>query len=171
MPNYSTPFYRLASIAVLAGCLVVPGALAAAPADASDEDQSTAAQPHRDNDGRHSKAMEQPIEKRIETLRSKLSITNVQEEKWNAVAQVMRDNETGIHQLIRERHENTASMTALDDLRSYEKIAQAHVDGLQKLIPVFQSLYDDMSDDQKRKADAVFSRFEGHQHNARAKKD
>jgi hypothetical protein len=49
-------------------------------------------------------------------------------------------------------------MNAVDDLRSYEQIAAAHETGLQKLIPVFQALYDQMSDPQKKTVDTVFQR-------------
>jgi hypothetical protein len=47
-------------------------------------------------------------------------------------------------------------MTAVDDLKSYQKHAQAHVDGLKNLIASFATLYAAMSDDQKRIADDVF---------------
>ena len=54
------------------------------------------------------------------------------------------------------------TMSAVDDLETYQKIAQAHADGLQKLVTAFQPVYDSMSDDQKKNADQVFGQFEGH---------
>lgn len=119
---------------------------------------------------RHEKAMEQHVEKRIKTLHDKLGITAAQESKWGDVAQAMRDNETSLSQLMQQRYENRKTMSAVDDLQSYETIAQAHIDGLKKLIPVFQTLYADMSDDQKKDADEAFGQFEGHRDGKSAKK-
>lgn len=96
------------------------------------------------------------VEKRISDLHSKLRITPAQEPQWTAVAQAMRDNAKSMDALIKERSANSKTMTALDNLRSYEKLADAHEDGLKKLIPAFQALYDTMSDDQKKSADAAF---------------
>jgi len=51
-------------------------------------------------------------------------------------------------------------MSAVDDLRSYQKLADAHADGLKKLVPAFEALYNTMSQDQKKTADAVFAEHE-----------
>ena len=48
------------------------------------------------------------------------------------------------------------SMTAVEDLKTYQKFAQAHVDGLKNLISAFSTLYDAMPDAQKKIADQVF---------------
>jgi hypothetical protein len=103
------------------------------------------------------------VETRIKTLHDKLGITPDQEDSWKAVAETMRDNEKNIHGLIKDRHENHEGMTAVDDLKSYEAIAKEHVDGLERLIPNFETLYDSMSDAQKANADKVFGKFEGHE--------
>jgi hypothetical protein len=47
-------------------------------------------------------------------------------------------------------------MSAVDDLNTYEKFAQAHVDGLKNLISSFKTLYTAMPDAQKKNADQVF---------------
>jgi hypothetical protein len=104
------------------------------------------------------------VDARIKMLHGKLKITSDQEQSWAAVAQVMRDNQKAIHDLIMERRENGAQMSAVDDLQSYQKIADEHAEGLRKLIPVFTTLYDSMSDSQKRNADEIFGRYEGHRH-------
>jgi hypothetical protein len=49
-------------------------------------------------------------------------------------------------------------MSAIDDLHSYRAILQAHVDGIDKLTTAFEALYSAMPADQKKLADAVFSR-------------
>ena len=47
-------------------------------------------------------------------------------------------------------------MTALENLQSYAAVAAEHAQEVQKLVPAFQTLYDTMSDSQKRRADTVF---------------
>ena len=96
------------------------------------------------------------VEARIKELHTKLMITPEQEEAWNKVAQVMRDNAKTMEELIKARSEKAPTMTALDDLKSYRAIAQAHADGLKKFIPVFEPLYAGMSDAQKKNADTLF---------------
>ena len=69
----------------------------------------------------------------------------------------MRDNAINMDTLIAaNRKTPPQDMTAVDDLKSYQKVAQAHVDGLKNLIASFATLYDAMPDDQKRIADYVF---------------
>jgi len=101
------------------------------------------------------------VDTRIQDLHRNLKITAAQEPQWRAFAQVMRDNEKAIGVILKERSANIAKMNAVDDLRSYQKLANAHAEGLKKLVPAFEALYNTMSDDQKKNADAVFSNFEG----------
>ena len=96
------------------------------------------------------------VETRIKDLHRRLHITPAQEAAWSSVAEVMRDNAKTMESLAHERYENAAKMTAVDDLRSYSALADAHADGLKKFIPAFQQLYDSMSDKQKKNADALF---------------
>ncbi|MGO8917136.1 MAG: Spy/CpxP family protein refolding chaperone [Stellaceae bacterium] len=97
------------------------------------------------------------VEQRIKTLHDALAITPAQEPQWNAVAQAMRDEAQAMQQAIGQR-EQSPTMNAVDDLKAYEAIADVHAQGLQKLVPAFQTLYASLSDDQKTKADALFSR-------------
>jgi len=107
------------------------------------------------------------VESRIKQLHRSLHITAAQETLWASVAQAMRDNAQAMEALAKERYENAAKMTAVDDLRSYSALADAHADGLKKFIPVFQQLYDSMSDAQKKRADIL---FRNRTHRAMAKK-
>jgi hypothetical protein len=102
------------------------------------------------------------VEARIKTLHDKLAITADQEDAFNTVAQAMRDNETSTKALWQGRRDSGATRTAVEDLESYQKITQAHADGAEKLLDAFKPLYDSMTDDQKKNADEVFGRFEGH---------
>ncbi|MGH6977281.1 MAG: Spy/CpxP family protein refolding chaperone [Stellaceae bacterium] len=96
------------------------------------------------------------VEARIKSLHSKLKITAAQEPQWQQVAHVMRDNAATTEKLVSERNAKVKTMTAVDNLQTYSDIAQAHADGLKKLVPVFDTLYGSMSDAQKKVADAVF---------------
>jgi hypothetical protein len=48
------------------------------------------------------------------------------------------------------------NMNAVEDLKTYQAFAQAHVDGLKNLTSAFSTLYDGMPDAQKKIADQVF---------------
>jgi hypothetical protein len=48
------------------------------------------------------------------------------------------------------------NMSAMQDLQTYQQVAQAHVDGLKNLTAAFSTLYNAMPDDQKKVADEVF---------------
>ncbi|MDR3449429.1 MAG: Spy/CpxP family protein refolding chaperone [Alphaproteobacteria bacterium] len=174
MIKLASPLSRTATLAaILVGSLAVS-------ACSSDYDQNTNTAPQA---AMAAPAQSQPpmhhqwhgmkeVESRIQTLHDKLQITPEQEASWSNVADTMRDNEGALDQLIQERHANPQAMTAIDDLQSYQRITQARADGMQKMVVAFSSLYDQMSDAQKKNADEVFGRFEGHRggHHHGAKK-
>ncbi len=98
------------------------------------------------------------VEQRIASLHRELKITPDEETGWNAVAQAMRDNAAAMQKLIEAKYaDNAQPMTALDDLDSYSKFAQAHADGVKNLTASFTTLYNSMPDAQKKIADQVFS--------------
>lgn len=163
---------RIALLCAFACSLVV-----AVPAHGAGTSGKTTAKPSPMMEDREEGRMQmtpeeraQRVETRIKTLHDKLGITSAQEAKWNDVAQTMRDNEAAVSSLIQSRRQNMQNMSAIDDLRSYQAIAQAHADGMNRLIASFQSLYDDMPDDQKKVADQVFGQFEGHRGGAMMRK-
>ena len=98
---------------------------------------------------------EDRVEDRIKDMHSKLAITAAQEEQWAKVVEVMRENAIQMDSLTKTRAEK-ANMSAIDDLNSYSEITNAHADGLKKFTPAFKTLYDGMSDTQKKNADAIF---------------
>jgi periplasmic protein CpxP/Spy len=100
-------------------------------------------------------SIEDRVESRITTLHSKLKITPTQEDQWGKVAQVMRDNAKDIEARTKTRDEKK-SMTAIEDLKSYGEVAEAHADGIRKFTPVFEQLYSSMTGDQKKVADELF---------------
>ena len=101
------------------------------------------------------------IEERIKAFHSKLGIMQSQEERWNKLAQVMRENGIAMHALIQARKAKGA-MNAVDDLKSYSEILDAQAAGLRKFIPPFEDLYASMSDEQKKNADKLFTKVTTH---------
>jgi len=98
------------------------------------------------------------VEARIKDMHAKLKITAAQEEQWAKVAKVMRDNEKVMEPLINAREEKYKTMTAIDDLKSYGEITDAHADAIKKFTPIFATLYASMSDAQKKDSDTMFRR-------------
>jgi len=96
------------------------------------------------------------VEERITNLHADLKIKPDEEKLWTDVAQAMRDNAAGMEKLAAEKRQDRDAMTAKDDLKNYQEMAQAHVDGLKNLRSSFDALYDSMPDNQKKIADRVF---------------
>lgn len=96
------------------------------------------------------------VEARISSLHRALHITAAQEPQWQDVADAMREDAKTIGTLIQERAAKAKTMTAVEDLHSYEAIADAHAAGVRKLTAAFDTLYANLSDAQKKDADAAF---------------
>ncbi len=101
------------------------------------------------------------IEERIANLHDALDITPAQEAQWNEVADIMRDNEMATFRLLRDHMANRNSRNAIEDFKSYERVASSHVQGMRSLIPAFEVLYNSMSPDQQENADRVFNTYKG----------
>ena len=99
---------------------------------------------------------EDRVEMRIKSMHSQLKITPAQEPQWAKVMEVMRDNAKSMDKLTKARYGSGKPMTAVDDLKSYGEITDAHADAIKRLVPAFATLYADMSDGQKKTADTVF---------------
>jgi hypothetical protein len=68
----------------------------------------------------------------------------------------MRENARDMDRILIERAQQLESMTALQNMQSYQQIADAHAQHLRKLVSAFQSLYEAMPDQQKQLADQIF---------------
>lgn len=134
--------------AVILGVMVAAGPVLAQTGDTPP--------PAKHGMGDHHKDWAQQVETRITELHKKLQITPEQETLWAAVAQTMRDNATGMDDMISDARAKEKETTAIEDLQTYQKIAQAHADGAARLVTAFQPLYDSMSAEQKKVADTVF---------------
>ncbi|CAH2800671.1 MAG: 2-polyprenylphenol hydroxylase and related flavodoxin oxidoreductases [uncultured Paraburkholderia sp.] len=132
----------LASAVAMSGAFAQSSAAAAAPASASAP--ATAKAGHERN-----------VEDRIAYLHSQLKITSAQDTQWNTFADVMRSNGQTMGELFQQRRA-AANVSALDDMKQYATIAQAHADGMKKLVDAFDPLYNSLSPEQKKLADVTF---------------
>ncbi|MBN3852935.1 MULTISPECIES: Spy/CpxP family protein refolding chaperone [unclassified Paraburkholderia] len=99
---------------------------------------------------------QQRVEERIAYLHSSLKITADQEPQWKTFADVMRSNGQTMADLYKQRVEGEAQRNALDDMKQYAQITQAHADDMQKLVTAFEPLYTSFSPEQKKLADTTF---------------
>jgi protein CpxP len=96
------------------------------------------------------------IDALIDQLHESLKITVEEEPLWRGVTKVMRENAETISALAQDRAEHAQTATALENLKSYAEISEAHAAGTKRMITVFQALYDSMSPEQKKAADTEF---------------
>jgi periplasmic protein CpxP/Spy len=135
-------FVVLAATLSMSGAFAQTAASSAAPSSAAVE--ARAAQ------------HEQRIEDRIAYLHSALKITADQEAMWKTFADQMRSNGQTMADLYKQRVEGETTRNALDDMKQYAQITQAHADDMQKLVTAFEPLYNSFSADQKALADKTF---------------
>jgi hypothetical protein len=95
------------------------------------------------------------VEARIKEFHTKLHITSAQEGLWQQVTTVMRDNAHTLDDLIQAQASQARTTTAIDDLRAYSAIADAHAEGLKTFLAAFEPLYASLSAAQKQQADKL----------------
>jgi len=100
--------------------------------------------------------MEAAVDQRVQTLKAQLAITPQQEALWDAFAQKMRDNAMATDRLAQQRAGALASMNAVDNMRSYARIAHAYAADADRLTTAFAGLYASLSPAQKQAADTIF---------------
>jgi len=115
----------------------------------------------------HSPRAIELVEKRISELHKKLQITAEQEPQFKAYADVMRGNAEAMQALFEERAKATGP-SGIDHADSrlhwYAKLTAAHADAVSKLVPVFDTLYQSLSDKQKKIADEIFQQLRQRRH-------
>jgi periplasmic protein CpxP/Spy len=102
------------------------------------------------------KTAKERVEQRIKELYSQLRITPAERPQWDQFVQVMRENARDMDQAWLQRVDHFQSMNAVQNMQSYEQIAEQHEQDVQKLAAAFQNLYNVMPDEQKQLADQVF---------------
>jgi len=135
------------ALVMLATAVAMSGAFAQTPAPASAPVSASAPAGKAGH--------ERNVEDRIAYLHSQLKITSAQESQWNTFADVMRNNGETMGQLFEQR-KAAGKLSAIDDMKQYAQIAQAHADGMKKLVDAFDPLYSSFSPEQKKLADVTF---------------
>ena len=158
--SISAPFARSVAIAALMGATMLVSPLTAARADTATNaaiQLAQAAAPQNPAAAGATETKGDTVEQRIGP-HAALKITPDQDSKWNEVAQDMRENAAAMDKLMAaNRTMPPQNMTAVEDLKMYQKFAQAHVNGLKNLISSFDKLYAAIPDAQKKIANQVFS--------------
>jgi protein CpxP len=147
---------HLASAAVVA-LLAQPAAALAQPTQSpAPAAPSAAASSPMTSQPVSGKNMEERVENHIKQLHAQLQITPAEQPQWDQFAQVMRENARDMDQAFMQRAQQYATMNAMQNMQSYEQMAEAHVRHLQKLVPAFDNLYNAMPEQQKKLTDQVF---------------
>ncbi len=89
-------------------------------------------------------------------MHTQLKITEAEDKDWQKFADVMRANASDMKAAMQEREQQYPQMNALQNMESYQKLAETHAEHLQKLVSAFETLYNALPDDQKKVADQVF---------------
>ncbi len=129
--------------------VAAPSPMAAAPPPMSSESGAA----FQSKVGREKAAK---IETRIARLHKALRITPGQEPLWQNFAGVMRQNVVELDGVYAKRESQYGAMNAVQDLQSYAAVQEANARNVQMLLPPFQALYDSLSPEQKKAADATF---------------
>ena len=101
-------------------------------------------------------ASEAQTERQTADLHKRLQITPAQQPQFDAVVKAMQQNAQEMDALMQQNPPDRRR-NALDELRTQAQAAQTEAAGLQRLLPVFQALYEGLSEAQKRAADQVFA--------------
>lgn len=153
--------FRKVAMSVFVSTTMLAGPLSALAADETTPAATQAVPAAATQD-----ALRETVEQRISSLHTSLAITPAEEEDWNGVTKAMRQSAAVMDKLVAENSaKDSAKMTAVDNLMTYETFARAHVEGLKSLTHAFTALYNAMPDAQKKLADDLFQNF-GHDQQA-----
>lgn len=142
--------------AAVAGLLALPGAALAQSAPPATPPAAAAAASPMTSQPAPGNTAEQRVETHIRQMHGQLHITAAEQPQWEQFAQVMRDNARDMDQVFMQRAQQYPTMNALQNMQSYEQVAEAHAQHVQKLVPAFENLYNAMPEQQKRMTDQVF---------------
>lgn len=144
-----TKFASTFTIALLASTPVWAQAAPAAPAASATAASPAATVTHRN----------EQVERRIADLHSKLKITAAEQKPFDDFAQAMRDDAAHTEQAMSAQRASVQTQSAVDQLKGYAALAQAHSDGVNGLVGPFTTLYGALSPEQQKMADQSFRDF------------
>jgi len=97
------------------------------------------------------------MEARLTKIHQKLHITNEQEAIWNEYAKGMREAAQSMQPLYTRYYKEQSTMNAVENMHLYMEMSEANAKAQKTLIPLFEKLYNTLSDKQKTIADEFFS--------------
>lgn len=100
--------------------------------------------------------MRQRMERYLTQLRTQLGVTAAQQPQWDAFALLTRTNATELQDRFTQRGARLSRMSAAENMTDYAQISELHSQQLLRLATAFRALYDAMTPEQQRGADAVF---------------
>jgi hypothetical protein len=92
------------------------------------------------------------VDRQVADLKKQLKITPQQEPQFNAFAEVMRKNAQDADALMRQAPQ---TQNAVEGLKQAQQFTETQAEGMKRLVPALQALYDSLSDPQKKVADRV----------------
>lgn len=146
---------RARSTASAVGALILlAGASATGPALAQPASQPTPSQAAAAVDRVAPNPIDE-VEIRIADLHRKMQITPEQEPRFKAYADALRANAQAMQGLFAQRTAD-ADMSASARLHWYARLTATHAENINRLVPLFDALYQGLSEPQKQGADAAF---------------
>ncbi len=100
----------------------------------------------------HSRPM---MEAHLAYIKADLEITDAQTDAWNAYADAVRSGRTAMENARQAMMKASESGKALERMDARINVAQAKLDNLKELKPAAETLYNALTDDQKKKADEL----------------
>lgn len=97
-----------------------------------------------------------PAEAHLADLKKQLNITAAQQPKFDEFAKVVKLNAETMQSAVQKARQQ-AQQNAVENLRAVASITQTEADGLKRLVPALEALYASLSEQQKRKADRLFT--------------
>ena len=94
------------------------------------------------------------VQQQLRDLYTRLHITAAEQPQWEGFARTLQANADHMHELWASRP--TGTVSALEDMHNYTRMAQAHAEDMQRLVAAFEPLYTSLSPEQKATADQVF---------------
>jgi protein CpxP len=93
------------------------------------------------------------VDRQIADLKKQLKITPQQEPQFNAFAEVMRNNAQELDALMQQA--SSGQPNAVEQVKRFAQFSETQANGMKRLVPALQALYDSLSDPQKKVADRV----------------
>jgi periplasmic protein CpxP/Spy len=93
------------------------------------------------------------VDRQVADLKKQLKITPQQEPQFNAFAEVMRNNAQELDALMQQA--SSGQPNAVEQVKRFAQFSETQANGMKRLVPALQALYDSLSDPQKKVADRV----------------